>query len=76
MSLSFWQSTSAASIVSTPLHVGGLMIFGKFRLGEDWKIVGLQGDSPLSGGSQSQGDWAENFYKFCKNVMEKFLEIK
>ena len=45
------------------------MIFGNFPLGGGWEIFGLQGGATPLGG-------AEDFDKFCKNVIEKFSKIK
>ena len=56
-------------MVSTPLAAGGLMIFGNFQLGGAGKFLVCRGGSKIWGG-------AEDFDKFCKNVIEKFSKIK
>ena len=52
------------------------MIFGNFPLGAGGagKFLVCRGATPL-GGLQNLGG-AEDFDKFCKNVIEKFSKIK
>ena len=53
-----------------PLAARGLVIFGNFLLGGAGKFLVYRGAGPL-GGLQNLGG-AEDFDKFCKNVIEKF----
>ena len=56
------------------------MIFGNFPLGVGggggggWEIFGLQGGYPFRGGGAPKSRGAEDFDKFCKNVIEKFFK--
>ena len=51
------------------------MIFGNLPLGGGWEIFGLQGGWPFRGELPNLGG-AEDFDEFCKNVIEKFSNIK
>ena len=65
------RSGNAPSIVSTPWLQGGLVIFGNFPLeGAAGKFLVCRDGAPKSRGG------AEDFDKFCKNVIEKFSKIK
>ena len=51
------------------------MIFGNFPLWRAGKFLVYREAGPLVGGLQNLGG-AEDFDKFCKNVINKFSKIK
>ena len=61
-----------------PLDAGGAGYFRKFsvRGRGGWEIFGLQGEAALFWGRLQNLREAEDFDKFCKNVIEKFLKVK